>query len=263
MMRKKWAFTLIELLIVIAIIAILAAILLPALNRARERGRAASCMSNMRQIGQAMSFYAGDHGDLLVPWYYADAAGTAFRWTVLLFGGDSSKANLRSNKGRYLTRELFACPNQSAVKREESDKDTASPATANPAESGWGWWNSYPHYGVNVHLYPTANTTSLPRSYRLSYYKSASRKLWLADNVLGLGSGNYEPRLGYYRWIPNASGYPSADWGMPIGRHLHHTNTLYLDGHTGKIRILNPHAPFFSPGLRNTEDAASLNSAAN
>ena len=63
----KSAFTLIELLVVIAIIAILAAILLPALNSARERGRAADCTAKIKTMGNGVMLYADAYDDW-VPW---------------------------------------------------------------------------------------------------------------------------------------------------------------------------------------------------
>ena len=63
-MRARPGFTLIELLVVIAIIAILAAILFPVFSRAREKARQASCMSNLKQIGLAVTMYRSDYDEM-------------------------------------------------------------------------------------------------------------------------------------------------------------------------------------------------------
>ena len=65
-MRKGNGFTLIELLVVIAIIALLMAILMPALHRAREQGKRAVCLSNVKQLTIAWILYADENDDKIV-----------------------------------------------------------------------------------------------------------------------------------------------------------------------------------------------------
>ncbi len=71
---KKSAFTLVELLVVIAIIFLLMAILLPALRGARERAKIVVCISNLRQLGQAIHQYAREYDDWLPGWWHSITA---------------------------------------------------------------------------------------------------------------------------------------------------------------------------------------------
>ena len=68
------AFTFIELFVVIAIVALLAALLLPVLGRARESGRATACLSNLRQLGVALQLYVQDNQNRLPVMYDALAS---------------------------------------------------------------------------------------------------------------------------------------------------------------------------------------------
>ena len=63
MLKREKGFTLVELLVVMAVIVVLAGFLLPALGRAREQGRRTSCMNNLKQIGLAVALYRLDYND--------------------------------------------------------------------------------------------------------------------------------------------------------------------------------------------------------
>jgi prepilin-type N-terminal cleavage/methylation domain-containing protein len=79
-MRYGRGFTLIELLVVIAIIAILAAILFPVFAQAREKGRQATCASNLKQLAKALLAYATDFENHLAPSFSTTVADPPKRW---------------------------------------------------------------------------------------------------------------------------------------------------------------------------------------
>ncbi|MCK4326637.1 type II secretion system protein [bacterium] len=117
--RKKTGFTIVELLVVIGIMAVLAAILLPVLNTVRRGARRVTCLNNIRQIGLAFQMYSDD-------WYHSYPTGTDSNPYSLYTATDEAAAG--DDKGHlyfYYIREnapeTFWCPGTTHSKPTESE----------------------------------------------------------------------------------------------------------------------------------------------
>lgn len=106
-MSRRRAFTLVELLVVIGIIALLIAILLPALRRARESANRVSCASNMRQIGIGFMMYIGDYKG-----YFPRPAVSVQPedWVYWQATRKLDESRIAPYLGRKFNRKLFECP---------------------------------------------------------------------------------------------------------------------------------------------------------
>jgi prepilin-type processing-associated H-X9-DG protein/prepilin-type N-terminal cleavage/methylation domain-containing protein len=117
---NRRAFTLIEILVIIAIIAIVAAILYPVFAKAREKGRQISCLSNFKQCGLAFSQYASDWEGRLPPLWLIDTAGSetevgtgigSWATCIMPYLGEGTQVDMTNYDNAYLVGTKFMrCP---------------------------------------------------------------------------------------------------------------------------------------------------------
>ncbi len=242
--RLQGAFTLIELLVVIAIIAILAGMLLPALAKAKEKGRQAKCLNNLRQISIGTTMYADDFKDTF--YHVNGSIPNHGQWTrnprseVQLLPDDAEAYWGIAYIGYFSgTKEIFRCPAAKVVDewREEGKNY--------PREF---WLNS--SYGINSYIgqppSPSnpANRLNGPRkmssfanpSTTIFAQDAAEHRMEGPDDSLGLWPGNQEI-LTQWRSGSLPPLYPGLKMEWEWYRHGKICSTLWVPGHVSSIKF--------------------------
>src|SRR5579872_2307177 len=237
---RSLAFTLIELLVVIAIIAILAALLLPVLGRAKEKGRRASCASNLRQFGMVMRIYANDANDKL-----PRILSGHWPWDI-----STAVADLMIQNGAQ--RQIMYCPSCPA-----QNDDVLWNFASNFRVIGYALTLPGGENTVATNLNPSLSADAIPNGTGYLPALSPSERVLLADATLSRGNDEVNRASNLYMNIKGGYSDTHPQGWAGRSRTSHMTGSMpdggnlnMLDGHVEWRRFDQMHTrcfvnPFF------------------
>ncbi len=226
--RSRTRFTLVELLVVIAVIAILASLLLPALNKARERAQIITCVGNLKQIGLGALGYSNDNNDcvLIVAHFNTGSGGydTVWNWASGLCSG------------RYIGKQSLFCPavpshTQYSLSRPGIEKSMRENVP------GDAYKFRYRGYGLNQSLcFYNASSTIPPVQYKISRLTGTSTLL-LAGEAFDRANQRPDFYISYKNDVSKSlhherhSTRSVPDETASFNGKTGQSNVLWMDGH--------------------------------
>lgn len=247
-MKRQKGFTLIELLVVISIIAILVALLLPALSSAREAGQGVACGNKQRQLSIAVNQHMFEQ-DGKLPWMWVNQAGVNNQ------GASLNRDGIRTWRAEiwpYVNNQanLYDCPSEENEKYENG-WNGASIATILNRQNIADEWQAQSGYGAAFAHWEANNVAGRAAFARGggSIVRESEMTISQPARVITFGDGNtaetkYAAPDTRYRWwiwsdqhIYNTPGFNRADeissWGHD--RHSRRANYSFVDGHVAML----------------------------
>jgi prepilin-type N-terminal cleavage/methylation domain-containing protein/prepilin-type processing-associated H-X9-DG protein len=216
--NRKRGFTLVELLIVIAVIGVLLALLLPAVQTARESARRTQCLSNLRQMVIAAHLYADTHGDSYPIAYYYKQDGNV----TYTYAWDLTTIAAPGHDPQVVAGILWG------------DNTTPLEIEQCPSFVGTANWAVDPYTGYNY------NTSYIGHGQYESIPQPAKRKQILYPSKTAIfGDGQYAAGANKFMRAPFANPGDDSFSGRYAGtqgfRHLKTTNVAFCDGHADSL----------------------------